>query len=292
MEHLSIPQIAEQLKISDNTVRRYMKRFKDCLPSPVKVGIVYKYPEETTKLIGKIYAWYEKGLSKTEIIGNIQGGNDDTTTPPQPDKFDILGGKIDALTAAISGLTTLFINNATALPAAGQTIEAIKGMGIKLLSDPILTPKPQPYIVTPTQEIDDSMVSPDRQPNMEPPPKKAKPDTPTTPTPKKKIRQDATTPPTGEVKNSESLNKPKNTEVKTPADTLPLTGGDTIPTDSVPPDMEGYKQHVIELILELKGRGMILKEIKAELESRGLKTFTGKDTWAIGTIGNLYSKNK
>jgi len=150
MEYLSIPQIADKLKISDNTVRRYMKRFKDCLPSPVKAGIVYKYPETTTDLIGKIYAWYEQGLSKTEIIGNIQTGDDDTisTAPPQLDKFDILGGKIDALTAAIAGLTSLLTSNATALPAPRQMIEAISGMGIKLLSDYSITPEPQPTIET------------------------------------------------------------------------------------------------------------------------------------------------
>jgi hypothetical protein len=137
-----------------------MQRLKDSLPSPVKVGIVYKYPEATTELIGKIYAWYEKGLSKTEIIGSLQRGDDDTISPAsqQPDKFDVLGGKVDALTAAITGLTTLLIDNATALSAAGQTIEAIEGMGIKLLSDPILTPDPQP--------------------NMGPPPEKAETDTP------------------------------------------------------------------------------------------------------------------
>ena len=69
-----------------------------------------------------------------------------------------------------------------------------------------------------------------------------------------------------------------------------------MPTGCVIPDMladiEGYKRHVIELILNLKNHGMILKEIKTHLESRSLKTFTGKNTWAIGTIGKLYNKNK
>lgn len=287
MEYLSIPQMAAKLGISDNTVRRYVKRFKDCLPSPVKAGIVFKYPESTTEMIRKVYAWYEKGLSKTEIISNLQSGYDDTTptAPPQPDKFDVLGSKIDALTAAITGLTTLFMNNATALPAPGQTIEAIAGMGIKLLADPILTPSPQP--------------------DMEPPPEKTEikteTETPTTPTPTEKVEPDTTTPPTGRTKKGKSLKKPKKSGVKTPATTPPPTGGDATPTGHVTPDTqvpdmktdkEGYKRDVIKLIVKLKGQGMIFQQIKAELEGRGLKTFRGKDAWAISTIGNLYNKNK
>ncbi|ACN18038.1 hypothetical protein HRM2_p00520 (plasmid) [Desulforapulum autotrophicum HRM2] len=299
MEHLSIPQIADKLKISDNTVRRYMKRFKDCLPSPIKVGIVYKYPENTIELIGKIYTWYERGMSKNEIIGNLQNKDDDVAspTPPQPDKLDILGGKIDALTTAISGLTTLLTSNAATLPAAGQTIKALEGVRIKLLSDPILTPDPQADTDPQSEEIDAPTIQPsDRPLNMGSPPEKIGPNTPTTPTPTDKIKADTTTTPTGGVKNGESLKKPKDTKEKEPSYTLPPTGGDTIPTGSVTPDMEvdieGYKGQVIKLILKLKAQGMILKDIKSELEGRGLKTFTGKTIWATGTIGNLYHKNK
>jgi transcriptional antiterminator len=111
MDFFSIPQMAANLGISDNTVRRYMKRFKDCLPSPVKEGIVYKYPEPTTELIKKIYAAYEKGMSKTEIINNLQSGNDNTSsTLQQPDQVDILGGQVETLTSAIIDLTTSLEN--------------------------------------------------------------------------------------------------------------------------------------------------------------------------------------
>lgn len=83
-----------------------------------------------------------------------------------------------------------------------------------------------------------------------------------------------------------------STGPKTQTDTLPPTGGDTILTNHVTPDMEvdieGYRKYVIELILELKAQGMILKDIKAELEGIGLKTFTGKKIWSAGTIGKLW----
>lgn len=92
------------------------------------------------------------------------------------------------------------------------------------------------------------------------------------------------------------MESPENNEAKMPTDTLPPTGGDIIHTEGVIPDMkvdiEGYKQHVIKLILKLKAQNMTLKNIKAELEDRGLKTFTEKTVWAVGTIGNLYHKNK
>ena len=123
------------------------------------------------------------------------------------------------LTAAISGLTNILINNATALPAAGQTIEAISGIGIKLLSDYSITPEPQPTIETLTQEIKDSIDSPQQQTDIKPPQESITKTSATIPTPKRETEPDATTPPTGGVKNDETLEKPVKTDIIEPADT-------------------------------------------------------------------------
>lgn len=63
---LSIPQLAAKIGTSDNTVRRYIKRFPDFFFSKTIDG-VKKYPKETIKLLLRITTLYQDGKGRTKI---------------------------------------------------------------------------------------------------------------------------------------------------------------------------------------------------------------------------------
>jgi len=72
------------------------------------------------------------------------------------------------------------------------------------------------------------------------------------------------------------------------------------PMDAPPPpmdpepwkDKEAYKTYTTEIILKLHKKGISSTDITKELETMGIKTRTGKEKWAPGTIRNIIKKNK
>ena len=77
MEYLSIPQIACELDISDNTVRRYIKRFKEFFQDThIKGRVTLHKAPEVIQAIKNINHWY-----------NNQGHNRDTIRKKLKEKY-------------------------------------------------------------------------------------------------------------------------------------------------------------------------------------------------------------
>ena len=257
-QYLSPPQMADRLKVSSNTIRRYMKRFKGHFKGKRKFGIHWKYPvDPTMNTLKKIHAWYRRGMSRPEIENLLNGGVDDTTPTPV-DPMEALGKKIDSLTDAITTLNNLIKSHPAVMPESGQQITAATN---KLL-----------YDITPTSEGADT-VTPSNNENF------------------------------NEITNNE-----ENNSVTKTGEHIADRGANyddkvvsfSVADDKTPPpvthdietDPDGYRRHVVGIIVEHRDQGETWKQIKEYLEGQGIKTFTGLDAWAIGTISNLYRKHK
>ena len=92
MDYLSIPQIAAELGISDNTVRRYINRFKDFFQQTDIKNRVKRYAG-AMDIIRDINIWYnDQGLNRDTIRANLQKkyaiGDMDTTPNPSDSILD------------------------------------------------------------------------------------------------------------------------------------------------------------------------------------------------------------
>lgn len=256
-EYLSPPQMADRLRVSSNTVRRYIKRFKPHFKGKRKFGLHWKYPTDPTMgTLKKIHAWYRRGMSRPEIENLLADGTADPV--PTPDPMEALGNKIDRLTDAITTLNTLIQSHPAVMPGQGQQITAATN---KLLGDIIPTP----------DGADTVTPSPDEKIGR-----------------KAKREKNNSVTEMGEPAADKGRGHDDNVVSFSVADDKTPTPG----TPSMETDPDGYRRHVVGIIIDRRDQGDTWVQVKAHLETEGLPTFRGNPVWHVGTISNLYKRNK
>ncbi len=280
MDYISIVEMADQAGVSGNTVIRYLSMFESYFSQVKTVDGIKKYPSHAVDILLKIHELSQRpentkhdileglhqefqenlqpdpeSLSQTDNFGGIQTAVDRLTHALKalgPTRLDRLSSAVEKLTDALNGLPDTFAG-------IGQDVTAKTGDSVL---DQLLTTKPDdgdddPDLLELLEQNEDSGQGGDTLDILS-------------------ISEGGAE--DGVNKSSDSTLDNDQPESDDPdAIIVPFTKND-------------YSDYVTGLIVTLKGSGMTLKQIKSELEKRGLKTLTGLDSWSTGTISNLYNR--
>jgi len=115
-EYMTIPKLAQKLKLSDNTVRRYTKKYSQFFRPEIIEGWEQFPVEDSVRLIQRINTISAAGKRRADVVsqleqefevvrqpdpvnelGNLLGGNLGGTTEFGPETLTVLGRIADAL---------------------------------------------------------------------------------------------------------------------------------------------------------------------------------------------------
>jgi len=88
-EYMNATQMAQELELAENTVRRYLRLFKDYIPARQE-GRMTKYSPVALQIVAQIGSWYKEGLTTHDITRRLREAHtrviDVAADPPQLDR--------------------------------------------------------------------------------------------------------------------------------------------------------------------------------------------------------------
>ena len=91
-EYLTIPKIAQQLSLSDNTVRRYTKKYPQFFKKKWVDGWEHFQADETIRLVQKINDISAAGKRRSKVVAELKKEFDEIYEPVEAEDEDEVNG--------------------------------------------------------------------------------------------------------------------------------------------------------------------------------------------------------
>ncbi len=120
---MTIPKLAQKLNLSDNTVRRYTKKYPQFFQSEIIEGWEQFPVEHSIKLIQRINDISAAGKRRAEVVAELEK---EFEVVRQPEPMDELG---KLLGGNLGGVTEFGPETLTVLGRIADALEALAGKG-------------------------------------------------------------------------------------------------------------------------------------------------------------------